>query len=126
MTTATASEATEKAAELAKENKIALGDVKFDGPRITVQDVQKAIAAKDSSSGSSSGGSSKAKGAKADAAKMPERAHHEGCPMPDDRVEIYDVRVPAKVDSNGQVVKGSGSATMAHCVECGATTQISS
>jgi pyruvate/2-oxoglutarate dehydrogenase complex dihydrolipoamide acyltransferase (E2) component len=127
-----APEATEKAAELAKENSIDLGSVKGTGSegRITVDDVKAAIEKKQASTPEATekaaGGDDEepSAAAKKIAAKMPKQAHLDGCPMPASRVEIYDQRVPPKVNSDGQVERPARIATMAHCVECGATIEI--
>jgi len=122
--TAAPPEATEGAVELAKEAGIDLANVKGSGTegRIVVKDVEAVVA---KSEGEEKSASKAKKGSKkTDADLMPDRAHAEGCPKPDGRIEVYEATVPAKTDSNGQVVKGSRKATIAHCVECGGSTEV--
>lgn len=153
--------ATEKAAELAKAEKIDLAAVEGTGADglVKIDDVRKAVAdrkavedadadaeakaeakkaekakaeaekkkaaeAESSSSSSSTDTTEPSAAAKKTAAKMPSRAHLEGCPAPDDRVEIYEQHVPPKKLSDGQITEAARTATMAHCVECGATVEI--
>lgn len=125
-----APEATEAAAELAKEHSLDLDDVKGTGSegRITVDDVKAAIErASAAKSGGEGGEGSKSKSkskAKSDDARMPAQAHLEGCPRPEGRVEVYEQRVPPKVNSGGGVERPPRMATIAHCVECGASCEI--
>lgn len=125
--------ATEKAVELAAKEKIDLSDVKGTGSegRIGVDDVRKAVAdraeaEKSNGGGSGSSGGSSSSSSSSSAKKsgetMPTRAHKEGCP--EDRVEFYDQAVPPKTRSDGQIEKAARVARMAHCIACGATTEI--
>lgn len=146
MGTATAPEATEAAAKLAKQEGIDLSDVKGTGAegRIKVDDVEAIVEkqakakeapeateaaaaerddaqrddAPDDTPDEKPSSSTSSRSRRKSSDKFPSDAHLKGCPQDDNRVEFYDADVPRQGDEPPR------KARMGHCVECGATVEV--